>query len=247
MNPDQWRRMLLALAFGLAAASGNILGGFFVVRREWPRRYLTYFLALGAGFMLAVSLMEIVPESIRLAGDSALFLVLVGYFIVHFFEHTLAPHFHFGEETHREQMSVRHASFSALTGLAIHSLFDGVAIASGFLVSRWLGLLIFFAIVLHKLPEGFTVSSLLLAGGANRRSALLGSALLGGATIAGVLLTGILQTNLRYTLPLSAGVTIYVAASDLIPEINRERNVWAAILVFLGVALLFGLHKIFRV
>jgi zinc transporter ZupT len=62
MNPDQWRRMLLALAFGLAAASGNILGGFFVVRREWPRRYLTYFLALGAGFMLAVSLMEIVPE-----------------------------------------------------------------------------------------------------------------------------------------------------------------------------------------
>jgi ZIP family zinc transporter/zinc and cadmium transporter len=247
MKPDEWQRMLLALVFGLAAASGNILGGLFVVRREWPRRYLIYFLALGAGFMLAVSLMEIVPESIRLAGNSALLLVLVGYFIVHFFEHTLAPHFHFGEETHHAEMSVRHASFSALTGLAIHSLFDGVAIASGFLVSRWLGLLIFFAIVLHKLPEGFTVSSLLLAGGASRRTALLGSALLGGATIAGVLLTGILQTGLSYTLPLSAGVTIYVAASDLIPEINRERNVWAAILVFVGVAVLLGLHKIFGI
>ena len=240
-------KILLPLVFGLAAAAGNVLGGFFVVHREWPRRYITYFVAIGAGFMLATSLIEIVPESIRLSGESALIFVLVGYFIVHLFEHTLAPHFHFGEETHHAEMRVRHASLSALVGLAIHTFFDGVAIASGFLVSRWLGMVIFLAIVLHKLPEGFTVSSLLLAGGNTRGRALSGAALLGAATVLGVLLTGVLQSELMYTLPLSGGVTIYVAASDLIPEVNREPGGWNAVLVFAGVLLLFALHKLFRI
>ena len=238
--------MWWALALGLAAAVGNVLGGLFVVHREWPRRYLTDFLALGAGFMLGASLLEMVPESIRLAGDSALVSVLAGYFLVHLFEHSLVHHFHFGEETHEAEMHARHASLSALTGLAVHTFFDGVAIASAFLVSQWLGVVIFLAIVLHKLPEGFTVSSLLLAGGGSRRDALAGAALLGGATVAGVALTGALQSALVYTLPVSAGVTLYVAASDLIPEVNREHRMSSVFLVFLGVAILFALHKWFH-
>ena len=78
--------------------------------------------------------------------------VLAGYFLVHFFEHTVAPHFHFGEETHHEEMSHAHASYAALLGLVIHTFFDGVAIASGLLVSTWLGGVIFVAIFLHKIP-----------------------------------------------------------------------------------------------
>ena len=245
MTAVQWR-VALAMGLGLAAALGNVLGGFFVVRRNWSRRYLTYFLALGAGFMLAASVLDMLPESIRLLGDSAPFFVLIGYFIVHFFEHTVAPHFHFGEETHAAEMKLHHAAFSALLGLAIHTFFDGVAIASGFLVSTWLGLVVFLAIVLHKVPEGFTVSSLLLAGGGSRRRALLGAAILGASTILGVMLTGIMHTAVRYTLPVSAGVTLYVAASDLVPEVNRESGVGVSVLVFLGVAMLFGLHKLFH-
>jgi zinc and cadmium transporter len=234
--------MWLALGLGLAAGLGNVLGGLFVVRRDWSRRYLAYFLALGAGFMLAASLIDMVPESIRLAGDSALFLVLVGYFLVHLFEHIIAPHFHFGEETHAAEMRLHHASLSAFLGLAIHTFFDGVAIASGFLVSAGLGAVIFVAIVLHKLPEGFTVSSLMLAGGRSRQSALLAAALLGAATVVGVLLTGLLHGEVAFTLPISAGVTLYVAASDLIPEVNREPDALMAVLVFVGVVLVFGLH-----
>ncbi len=246
MNPVQ-ERMLLALVLGLAAAAGNVLGGFFVVRGGWSRRYLTYFLAVGAGFMLAASILEILPEAIRLLGDSALVFVLIGYFVVHFFEHTLAPHFHFGEETHPEEMKLRHAAPSAILGLAIHTFFDGVAIASGFLVSSWLGGVIFLAVVLHKLPEGFTVSSLVLAGGGTRRNALLSSGVLGVATILGVILTGLLQAQVSYMLAISAGVTLYVAATDLMPEANREPGARISILVFLGVALLFVLHRFFHV
>src|SRR3984893_3239526 len=77
------------------------------------------------------------------------FLVLIGYFVVHLFEHILAPHFHFGEETHTEMMQ-HHRARTVLFGLGIHTFFDGVAIAAGFLVSTWLGAVIFVAIFLHK-------------------------------------------------------------------------------------------------
>src|SRR5216684_1767195 len=99
---------LLALALGLSAAAANLFGGFLIVRRQWSREFLRYFMALGAGFMLATVLLEMLPQSVRLRGEGALVYVLVGYFVVHFFEHTLAPHFHFGEETHTAEMAPAH-------------------------------------------------------------------------------------------------------------------------------------------
>jgi len=244
--PAPATRMLLALVLGLAAAAANILGGLSILQREWSRQYLKYFLALGAGFMLAASLLEILPESVALAGNRAYALALIGYFIVHFFEHTLAPHFHFGEETHVEEFVPEHAGISALLGLSIHTFFDGVAIASGFLVSGWLGWIIFVAIVLHKIPEGFTVATLMLASGRSRQTALLAAMWLGVATVAGVLLMGVLHSRVGYALPISAGVTLYVAATDLVPEVNREPDARMALLVFLGVALMLLLSSLFR-
>jgi ZIP family zinc transporter/zinc and cadmium transporter len=241
-------RIALALGLGLTAAFGNVLGGLFVVRRNWSRQFLKYFLALGAGFMLGVVFLDIVPESLHLVGtDWALLFVLIGYFLVHLFEHTLAPHFHFGEETHTEELAPHHAGPSALLGLLIHAFFDGVAISSGFLVSTWLGWVIFLAIILHKLPEGFAISSLMMATGSSRRTALWAAIYLGAATLAGILLMGALHEDVRYALPISGGVTLYVAASDLIPEVNREPGAKIAVLVFIGLALVFILHRLFHI
>jgi len=240
-------RIALAALLGLIAAAGNLLGGYFVVYREWPRRYLQYFLALGAGYMLAVAFLEVIPESVRLSGEDALIYVLAGFFLVHLFEHTIAPHFHFGEETHTEEMQHGHARSTILLGLAIHTFFDGVAIAAGFLVSTWLGILIFAAVFLHKLPEGFTVASVVLASGQGKKNAVRAAGLLGVATLAGVLLTSQLQGQLKYALPLSGGVTVYVAATDLLPEVNREPNWRMALLVFLGVASLLTLKLLFGI
>ena len=240
-------RIAMAAALGIIAASGNLLGGYFVVRRDWPRRYLQYFLALGAGYMLAVAFLEIIPESVHLGGEGALLMVLIGYFLVHLFEHTLAPHFHFGEETHLEEMSHEGARNSVLLGLVIHTFFDGVAIAAGFLVSTWLGAMIFVAVFLHKLPEGFTVASVVLASGQGRAKALWAAAALGVATLLGVLLTSLLQGQLKYALPLSGGVTLYVAATDLLPEVNREPNWRMALLVFVGVASMLIIKHFFQV
>src|ERR1700739_2786867 len=211
-----------SILLGLTAAAANVFGGAIIVQRHWERRYLRYFVALGAGFMLATAIVEIFPASLALRGKSAAFLVLGGYLIVHFFEHTVTPHFHFGEETHEDQFVHAHKGYSVLLGLTIHTFFDGIAITSGFLVSNWLGWIIFVAIFLHKIPEGFTITSVMLASGQSRRMAWGASVFLGAATFAGVLTMAVFQHQVSYGLPLSAGVTIYVAASDLIPEVNRE-------------------------
>jgi ZIP family zinc transporter/zinc and cadmium transporter len=247
----------MAVLLGAVAAGANLLGGVLVSHGNWSRRYLKYFIALGAGFMLATALLEMIPESVKLHSDSGsrffndvdsvFVFVLAGYFVVHFFEHTVAPHFHFGEETHHEEMSHAHAGYAALLGLVIHTFFDGVAIASGLLVSTWLGAVIFVAIFLHKIPEGFTVASLMLASGQSRRAAFISSAILGGSTLAGMALMFQMRTTVADALPFSAGVTLYVAASDLIPEVNREPGVGMAVMVFAGVAILLALKALFQV
>ena len=254
-------RLGLAALLGITAAFANVIGGSLIVNREWSRGYLRYFMALGAGFMLATALLEMIPESLKMRADGAgpfsstalgngtdtvFFFVLAGYFVVHFFEHTVAPHFHFGEETHHEEVSHGHARTTVLLGLAIHTFFDGVAIAAGFLVSTWLGVVIFLAVFLHKLPEGFTVASLVLASGMGKRNAILAAGLLGIATLFGVVLTSALQGQLKYALPMSGGVTLYVAASDLLPEVNREPNWRMALLVFVGVVSLLIMQAFFH-
>src|SRR5215470_9730219 len=115
--------ILLSLLLGLSAAAANVFGGAIIVQKHWERAYLKYFVALGAGFMLATAIVELFPASVALSGKSAGFLVLVGYLIIHFFEHTVTPHFHFGEETHSDEFMHSHNSYSVLLGLVIHTFF----------------------------------------------------------------------------------------------------------------------------
>ena len=238
MNP-----IALSILLGLTAAAANGFGGAVIVQRNWSRSYLRYFVALGSGFMLATVLLEMLPESLQLAGMvHAPVLILIGYFLVHLSEHTVIRHFHFGEETHAEEFVAAHTGYSVLFGLAIHTFFDGIAIASGFLVSHSLGWIIFLAIFLHKVPEGFTAASVMIASGRSKRIALGASTFLGLATLAGVLTMAAFRHSVSSGLPLSAGVTFYVAASDLIPEVNKEPGIGMALVSFLGMGIVLVLH-----
>lgn len=214
--------MLTYLVFAAVAAAADVAGAVLVTTADrGGRAPLRYFVAGGAGFMLAAAFVRMLPESTHV--PHAFLFVLIGYFGVHLFEHTVAPHFHFGEETHREALVRPSAGYLALLGLGVHTLFDGVAIAAGFLVSPALGAILFVAVLLHKLPEGFTIASIMLASGHSRGMAAGAGAVLGVLTLAGAVATGVIgERHVGYALALSAGVTIYVAASDLIPEVNRE-------------------------
>lgn len=229
----------LSLTLGAVAGLADYLGGVLLVRRSPSARALRYFVALGAGFMLAAAVLEMIPEGVGINPHWAPLLILAGYCGVHLLEHTLVPHFHFGEETHHQEFVSAKTSYSVLLGLATHTFFDGIAIGSGFVLSHWLGWVIFIAVFLHKLPEGFTVASVMLASGRGSRAALNSAMILGATTLAGVLVINLRSEWVRAGLPLSAGVTIYVAATDLVPEVNREPGIRMALIFFAGVAIFF--------
>ena len=230
------------LAYALVAGLANVLGAAAVTSRaRWSVRALDVMVALSAGFMIAVSMGELLPEAIERSGRDAALAALAGYLLVHLTQHTFARHFHFGEETHEVNTTV---SGSALVGLLLHTFFDGVAIASGFDVSAALGFLVFLAILLHKLPEGLAISSLFLAAGAGRRAALGAAAALGVATVAGVLMTQYIAGLRSMGLALSAGVTLYVAASNLVPEFQTKLGWRMPISFFAGCGLFFAARMV---
>jgi ZIP family zinc transporter/zinc and cadmium transporter len=211
--------VLFAAFVGLA----NLAGGLIVLSpRRRSRRLLDALVGFGAGFMLAVVLLEMTPPVVALRGG--FIAILAGYLVVHFTQHALTPHFHFGEETHKEAMVSRGVGVWALVGLVPHSFFDGVAIGSGFLTSFDLGFLIALAILLHKVPTGVSLASIMLASGNSRRDALVAVVLVGLTTVLGAMVTPLIAPLAQYGLALAAGVTLYVAASNLIPESQHQHS-----------------------
>ena len=143
------------LLFGLLAAGANVIGGVVLVKSGAHRlgeRFLKYLVALGAGFMLAAIFIEILPETIAIWTQNsegqaasrsvvgAMTLLLGGYLLIQLFEHTIAPHFHFGAETHPESFMRPSAAYTAIGGLWIHTFFDGVSIASQPALMAWTSL-----------------------------------------------------------------------------------------------------------
>ena len=232
------------MAYTVAAASANVLGAIAVVwRRRWSVKALETILAFAAGFMLSVAITEILPEAIAADPAVAALAVLAGYVLVHLTQHALVSHFHFGEETH----AVNHAvSTSALAGMLLHTFVDGVAIASGFRVGHAVGVLVFTAILLHKLPEGLAITSLFLAAGATRRRALAAAGFLGLATIAGAVLTDRLDVLRAHGLALSAGVMLYVGASNLVPEFQGKPGWRLQASFFTGVGVFLAARAVTR-
>ncbi len=250
--------------FGLVAALANVLGGLILFPpgiHQNLKKALKYILALSAGFMLSVVFVDVLPEVIEIwqtkdAAFSAdglvapMLLLLGGYLLTQFFEHTIAPHFHLGEEVHADHLIPARSAYTAVGGILIHTFFDGVSIAAAAQVDFQVGILVFLAILLHKFPEGFTIASMILAAGKGFREVLISTSLIGLTTLVGVLLFYFVGQNvgftIAYALPLASGVTLYVAASDLIPEVNHHggKRPLVSLSVFAGVALFFALHSL---
>lgn len=211
---------MTSILYAVLAAAGNVVGAAAVTARpRWSPRSLELLLAFSAGFLVVVSIAGLLPEAIEHGGERAAYIILAGFLLVHLTQHALVGHFHFGEETHHVSRGV---SSAALVGLLLHTFVDGVAIASAFAVSQELGVLVFGAVFLHKVPEGLAIASLWVASGRTRTAAMAAAAALGVATLLGVVFTDLFDPLAQWGLALSAGVTLYVGASNLIPEFQGK-------------------------
>ena len=250
------------IGLGLIAAMGNIAGGAIVMAasrssrsKKQQEKDLHLLLHLGAGFMLAVVLLEMVPTALKTVNPAGLAaaLILGGYLFIHLCETLIVPHTHGEKLLHGEphnhppnEALTPQTVYGALGGLIIHSAFDGIAIGSGAKLSTSLGWLLTVAILLHKIPVGATVSSLGLLAGLSRRRALLVPVALALATWVGTLIASVVPARaLGISLCAAAGVTLYIAASDMVPHSRGASRGWqAAVMLLVGVGL-FALTDFF--
>jgi len=233
---------VLTFIFLLISAVSNLVGAwFFLLRSKWEDQALRFLLGTGAGFMLAVALVELAPEAHAQTKMAALW-ILGGFLLVHLFEHVFTPHFHYGQETHAGLGA--HVGLAATVGLTLHSFLDGIAIVVAAQTELRLGVLVFFAMVWHKIPDGFTAASVVSATGGTRRRAFWAAATLGAASLVGGLIYAALPSHrwIGPALGLSAGSLTYVAATDLLPEVNKRRTLLAPLGVVAGAGAFYLAH-----
>jgi zinc transporter ZupT len=217
------------------ASLATLLGGWGVVRFLQGRaQFMRVLSGVAAGYLLSVTLVRIIPESMEAKGGEANALwVLGGYLLVHVMEHGITLHFHYGEETHTN--GSRLSGVMALVGLSLHSLMDGIAIAAALSLHSNLGPLVVLGILFHRIPEGGTIASIFLVDGFGSRGALLASGVLALAALVGSAGQTLLQLPTGPVLGLTAGLTLYVASSDLLPEVQKVSGLRSTIALLSGV------------
>lgn len=219
------------------ASLATLLGGWVVVRFLQGRaQFMRLLSGVAAGYLLSVTLVRIIPECLEAKGGEANALwVLGGYLLVHILEHGITLHFHYGEETHKEGSPL--SGVLALVGLSLHSLMDGVAIAAALSTHSNLGPLVVLGILFHRIPEGGTIASIFLVRGFGSRAALMAAGTLALAAMVGSAGQAVLQLPTGPVLGLTAGLTLYVASSDLLPEVQKVSGLRSTLALLSGVGI----------
>ncbi|MDA0986686.1 MAG: ZIP family metal transporter [Bacteroidetes bacterium] len=237
------------ILLGLLAMAAEIFGGWLVVKkRKWFQISNEYFLALGSGFLIALVIIELIPLSFNeISFANASLWILFGFSAMHFFEHTVVGHLHFGEETHHDKINVnKFVGFSTSTGLFIHAFFDGFMISSALQFNFAVGIAVFIGIILHKFPEGLTVATIMSKATESVSVIMRTIIFVSSGTLLGIItvffISSFNTTYLGYIFAFSAGNALYIGGSDLIPEVNRSENRITPIIVFVGM-LLFYISK----
>ncbi len=231
----------------------SLLGGLLLaVKKTHIERVIFYSLALSTGVILGAVFFDIVPESLELAGENTYTLLLVGFVGAFAVEKFLNWHHHIDGDHHEN--SEKAAGYLTLIGDGIHNFVDGTVIATAYLVSPAVGISTTFAVVAHEIPHELADFAVLLGSGFKPKKALWYNFLSALTAVAGSLFVLVLSNQAagieKYLLPFAAGNFLYIASSDLIPQLHK-RNTFVVSLVQLGLmivgiylmSVLVGLEK----
>lgn len=221
------------LASSLAAVVTTI--GLQVIRRyqAWGRKNATYFSCFAAGVLISVSFLHIIPKAFTMNARAPVFL-LSGYLAFHFLNRFLTAHV-------CDKNPECAIGIIPMLGIGFHSLLDGVIYSITFHVSIFTGALAATGMVLHEFPEGIVTYILLIQGGFSEnlslRLAFLAAALTTplGTLLSFPLISQIDQVLLGALLSVSAGALVYVGATHLLPQAERERREYSLVAMLGGI------------
>jgi zinc and cadmium transporter len=194
---------------------------------------LFFIISFSAGTLLGAAFFDLLPESIDGAGEAAFVLELAFAGLIAAFVVEKIIHWH---HHHAGSANEHHHPLGMLTlaGDGVHNFFDGVAIAAAFMVSPPLGITTTLAIALHEIPQEIGDFGLLLYSGYSRAKALAFNLLSALTAVIGgggfYFFSSYVQHMEAYALAMTAGMFIYIAAADLLPELHKEKKARASAL-----------------
>ncbi|HVL89301.1 MAG TPA: ZIP family metal transporter [Actinomycetota bacterium] len=236
-----WAWSLLSVT-GISAIA--LVGGLtFLLREQVLRPVVLLLVSFAAGALLGDAFIHLIPELAEEAGfDLSLsLLILAGVGVFFVIEKVL--HWH---HAHLPTEEVIHpVAWTNLIGDGIHNFIDGTLVAGAFLTDTKLGIGTAIAVALHEIPQELGDMGILVHAGMSKKRALLLNLSTALVSLAGValalLLAGAVDDLSRILLALTAGGFVYIAGSDLIPELQRETRIPTAILQLTGLSLGVGL------
>ncbi len=219
-----------------------------LIRKKLLEKILLYLVALSAGALMGGAFLHLIPESIEEFANYNIFLyVLVGFTLFFLIEKIL----HW-RHCHKEKCPIHTFAYMNLFGDGIHNFIDGLIIAASFVTNIHLGIVTSLAVAFHEIPQEIGDFGVLVYGGFKKIKALFMNficaltAILGG--IFGYFLSSYIKSSVMFLLPFAAGGFIYIAASDLIPEIRKEVNLKKSLTIFgifiIGILMMYGVKFI---
>jgi len=253
---------LLSLFYAILAVAVvsllSLIGVFAISLKETTLdRILFVLLSFSAGSILGAAYLDLLPEAIEFLGEEqlsiAVLYITLGFLGFFFLERNIYwyhGHVHGNQSDVEEKMTLKKFVYLNLIGDGIHNLIDGMIIAASFFISITVGLATTVAVIFHELPQEIGDFGVLIYGGFTRYKALLFNFLSALTAIVGVLISNyLLQDFVGFLMALAAGGFIYLAASELIPEIQKEENIGKSMIQFVlfvfGIVLIWSLGIIF--
>lgn len=229
---------LMISIFAFSALIVNSIGIYVIYKnKKWVEKYKEYFMCFAAGVLISAPLISAFPEAIE-KNHNAGYAALVG-FVFMLFSNRLIKH-----HTHQDELAF---GITAIQGIGIHSLLDGITYTVTFSASIFAGLASGIGLVVHEFTEGVITFSVLLKGGVSAKKSLLYSFLVAGLTtpvgafIAYPLIRKLSDSTLGLALGFVVGVLIYISAAHLLPEAKAHEKKHSMFALCIGIALSVGL------
>lgn len=210
---------------------------FLFFKKETLSKITMFLVSFSAGALIGGAFLHLLPEASEGMEAEKLFFVVLSAFVGFFLIEKL---FHW-RHCHKENCEVHSLGYMNLVGDSLHNFIDGLVIASVFMVDFKLGIITTLAIALHEVPQEIGDFGVLIHAGFNKVKALVlnyivaTTVILGG--VVGYFASFYIEDVMPYLLPIAAGGFIYIASSDLMPEIREETNLKKSIISF-GIFLL---------
>lgn len=241
------------LVFTFLGSIVSLIGGFILLSQGKIASKISHFLAaFAAGVLLGTAFVDLLPEALEYAEESGaevnIFIWtlagILGFFLLERFIHWFHHHHNTGDLNQEEKKT---AIPLIVLGDTFHNFIDGIVIAATFLVDIKLGMITTLAVAAHEIPQELGDFGLMLHRGLSKSKILTVNLVSAAVAILGAVITfflgDIVEGILPILLSLAAGFFIYIALSDLIPEIHGEdrKNVafWETVLLILGVVVIW--------